>query len=129
MPVTYSIRSNLLRIVAAGEYEWGEVPRAFLAALNDPACPDPVALLLDVRESSSIAKRSMDEIRAAGEFLGPYAARIGGKCAVLAGTELQFGLGRMGSVYSEGVGVKAGIFRDDRSALEWLGVKDGAPPG
>ena len=98
MPVTYSISSNVLLITAAGEYEPHDLPRTFLAALNDPACPGHVALLLDVRPSSMLATRSMDDIRAIGQFLGPYTERIGGRCAVVTGTEVQYGLGRMGSI-------------------------------
>jgi hypothetical protein len=123
MPVTYSIGSNLLLMTAAGEYEPQDLPRTFLAALNDPACPAHVALLLDVRPSSMLATRSMDDIRAIGQFLGPYAERIGGRCAVVTGTEVQYGLGRMGSIYMESVGVEAGIFRDMESAMEWLNTR------
>jgi hypothetical protein len=120
MPVTYSISSNLLLMTAAGEYEPQDLPRTFLAALNDPACPDHVALLLDVRPSSMLATRSMDDIRAIGQFLGPYTERIGGRCAVVTGTEVQYGLGRMGSIYMESVGIEARIFRDMDAAREWL---------
>src|SRR5580765_2986478 len=124
MPVTYSISSSLLLMTAVGEYEPRDLTRTFLAALNDPACPAHVALLLDVRPSSMLATRSMDDIRAIGQFLGPYSERIGGRCAVVTGTEVQYGLGRMGSIYMESVGVEAGIFRDMDAAREWLGVRD-----
>jgi len=120
MPVTYSISSNLLLMTAAGEYEPRDLPRTFLVALNDPACPAPVSLLLDVRASSMLATRSMDDIRAIGQFLGPYAERIGGRCAVVTGTEVQYGLGRMGSIYMESVGIEARVFRAMDAAMEWL---------
>jgi hypothetical protein len=122
MPVTYSIRSNLLLIVASGDYDAAEPPRTLLAALEDPACPPRVALLVDVRESRSLASRSMEEIRRIAEFVGPHAERIGGRCAVVTSSDLQFGLGRMGAAHAEGVGVNAAIFRDVAPALEWLGV-------
>ena len=122
MPVTYSIKSHLLLMEASDEYPASELPRTFLAALSDPACPAQVALLLDVRQSRSLAKRTADEIRAVSVFLGPHARRIGGRCAVVVGSEVQFGLGRMGSVHAEAVGVKAEIFRDLEPGLEWLGI-------
>ena len=124
MPVTYSIRSNLLLIVASGDYDAAEPPRTLLAALDDAACPPRVALLIDVRESRSLANRSIEEIRRIAEFIGPHAERIGGRCAVVTGNDLQFGLGRMGAVHAESVGVNASIFRDIAPALEWLGVPD-----
>ena len=126
MPVTYSIKSHLLLMEASDEYPASELPRTFLAALSDPACPPKVALLLDVRGSRSLAKRTVEEIRAVAYFLGPYAERIGGRCAVVVGSEVQFGLGRMGSVHTETVGVKAEIFRDMKPGLEWLGIPGSA---
>lgn len=106
----------------AGSYDPEDIVRQFLAALAEPGCPDPVALLVDVTKSESMGSRSPSQIRYVAEFLGPYSGRIGGRCAVVATEDLHFGLGRMGSVYSEGVGVEAAIFRDPEAAREWLGV-------
>jgi hypothetical protein len=128
MPVTYTFQGELLRLDLVGEYEPQDVPRAFLAALNDPACPDPAKLLLDVTESLSLAKRSPFEIRYVSEFLAPYADRIGRRCAVVAAKDVHFGLGQMGAVFAQGVGVTARIFRDVESALEWLGISSGIAP-
>jgi hypothetical protein len=41
--------------------------------------------------------------------------------AVVAASDVHFGLSRLGSVYSEGVGVEAQVFREVESALAWLG--------
>ena len=105
-----------------GKYEPQDIIREFLAAIADPACPDPAALLVDVTKSESLENRAPQEIRQVAEYIGPYAKRIGGRCAIVASRDLHFGLSRMGSVYSEGVGVETAVFRDIPAALEWLGV-------
>lgn len=121
MAVSYAIEGGLLRLTFEGKYAPEDIIREFLAGLADPACPNPVPLLVDVTRSESLATRVPQEIRHVAEYLGPYAGRIGGRCAVVANKDLYFGLSRMGSVYSEGVGVKASVFRDVPAALEWLG--------
>jgi len=120
MAVTYSIDDGVVTMELAGTYESTDIVRQFLAALKDPKCPPHVALLADVSRSDSLASRPTDEIRAVAEFLGPYADRIGGRCAVVASPDVQFGLSQMGSVYSEGVGIATRVFRTRSDALEWL---------
>jgi len=122
MPVTYELDGSLLKLVLEGRYEPGDVVAQFLAGLADPSCPDHVALLVDVTRSESLETRAPHEIRLVAEQLGPYRERIGGRCAVVAARDVHFGLSSMGIVYSEGVGVEAAVFRDTKSALEWLRV-------
>jgi hypothetical protein len=122
MPVLYNIQGNLLRMEFVGQYEPDDIIKTFVAAMNDPACPNPAALLVDVRRSEILATAPVAEIRRVAEFLGPYAARIGGRCAMVASSDVHFGLSRLGSVYSEGVGVEVQVFRDLESAAVWLGV-------
>ena len=120
MPVSYSLQSGVLTLVASGKYAPEDIPHQFLAGLADPACPSPVGLLLDVSRSEVLAGRHPDQIRTVAEFLKPYADRIGRRCAVVVSRDAQFGLSRMGSVYAERVGVDAQVFRAMDDALAWL---------
>jgi hypothetical protein len=122
MSVSYSIEKDLLRLTLEGEYAPDDIVRTFLDAIDDPKCPTPVALLVDVSRSSSLATRPVEQIRTIAERLGDYKERVGGRCAVLASSDVNFGLSRLGSVYSEGVGVSTSVFRDLPEALAWLGV-------
>jgi len=122
MPVTYAIRGSLLRLDLIGEYEPEDVIQALHDGLTDPACPDPVAFLVDVSRSTSLESRSPTQIRHLVEALTPYADRVGGRCAVLAVRDVHFGLSRMGAAYSGEGGVEAAVFRDEKAAMEWLGV-------
>ena len=123
MPASYKLQDNLLRMELVGPTPPDEVIATFVTAMNDPKCPNPVSLLLDVRKSDSLETRPVPEIRRVAEFLGPYAARIGGRAAVVASSDVHFGLSRLGSVYSETVGVEVEVFRDLESAVTWLGAK------
>ena len=120
MPVRYSIQDGVLAMEFVGVYQSLDVMRTFLEALKDPNCPNPVALLVDVSGSESLATRPAEEIRMVAQFLGPYSARIGGRCALVAPSAVQFGLTQMGAVHAERVGVEARAFRTRDEALQWL---------
>ena len=120
MSVRYSIRQDVVTMEFAGVYEPHDVKRKFLEALADSQCPTPAALLIDVTRSESLATRPAADIRNVAEFLGPFADRIGRRVAVVAPSDVHFGLSQMGAVYSERVGVAARVFRTAVDALAWL---------
>lgn len=120
MPVTWSLDEDLLELSLVGRYEPTDIIDAFLTALADRRCPEQVHLLLDTTKSESLKERSPRELRHVAQYLGPYRKRIRGRCAVVAETDLQFGLSRMGSAYSDSVGVDARVFRSRAEALDWV---------
>jgi hypothetical protein len=120
MPVLYAIEGDVLRMEFVEVYEPGDITQCFLSALADPACPDPVHLLVDVSRSDVITTRSEYQIRLISMFLRPHTARIGGRCALLAGSDAQADVGIRGSVYSQAIGVEARVFRTQDAALAWL---------
>ena len=127
MPVTYSIDGDLVRLNLEGQYQPSDVIKQFEAALADPRCPEEFSFLIDASKSESLDKRSPADIRGVAEYLGPYRRRVRGRCAVVAVSDLHFGLSRMGSVYSEGVGVESQVFRTVPEAMEWLNRVDASP--
>ena len=122
MSVVCQWSGTLLRMNIVGTNDPHEIIRAFERALAVPGSPERFSFLVDVSRSESIKSRSPEEIRLVAEALGPYAERIGGRCAVVATEGVRFGLSRMGSVFSGGVGVDAQVFLDEAAALRWLGV-------
>jgi hypothetical protein len=121
--VNYSIDGRLLKLELDGQYEPDDVIKSFVSAMGDPKVPDPVSLLVDVRRSETLATREVEQIRRIAEYIGPYAKRVGGRVAVVAASDIHFGLSRLGSVYAEGVGVETEVFRDFESAVAWLQAK------
>lgn len=123
MPVTYSFHGSLLKLELVGQYQPDDVIKTFVEAMNDPLCPNPASLLVDVRRSETLANAAIADIRRVAEFVGPYAPRVGGRAAVVAASDVHFGLSRLGSVYSDTVGVEVQVFRDVESAITWLDAK------
>lgn len=123
MPVTYSIEGKLVRLEMVGEYEPHDVTNCFLQALADPEFPQPAAMLLDVSRSSVLSSRDPMQIRYVAQFAAPHRDLIENRCAVLVSSDINYSQTRLGAVFSESVGIEAGIFRDEATALKWLGVK------
>lgn len=123
MPVTWTLDGDLLRMSLEGHYQPTDIIDAFVSALADGRCPPEVSLLVDTTRSQSLDTRSPAQIRRVAEYLGPYRNRIRGRCAVVVHTDLHFGLSRMGSAYSDTVGVDARVFRSTAEAMDWLGAR------
>ena len=123
MPVTYAWGGALLRMNLVGTYEPEDILREFVTALADMSGAEKVALLVDTTKSEVLGTRTPGQIRLVAQALAPYSERIGGRCAVVATEDIHFGLSRMGSVYSESVGVETEVFRTEDEALAWLGVR------
>ena len=127
MPVTYELDDCTVILRMAGIYETSEIHHALDAALADPACPEVVGMLFDVRESQSLTGRTADEVRAMARFLGSRAERFGRRMAIVADSDAAFGLMRLGSVGVEQHGVNAGVFRCAEDASAWLRHVAGLP--
>ena len=123
MPVIHRWEGTLLRLSFVGTYEPEDILREFQTALAEVPATENVALLVDTTKSEVLGNRTPGQIRLVAQALAPYAERIGGRCAVVATEDIHFGLSRMGSVYTESVGVETEVFRTEDEALAWLGVR------
>jgi len=123
MPVVHAWEGTLLRMSFVGTYEPDDIIRQLEEALTEAPPLEKIALLVDTTRSEVLGTRSPGQIRHVAQALAPYAERIGGRCAIVAREDIHFGLSRMGSVYSESVGVETEVFRTEDEALAWLGVR------
>jgi hypothetical protein len=123
MPVTYTIDEALVRLHLEGDHKPEEVTARFLEALSDPDCPPVAALLLDLSRTEALSERSAHEIRYVAQFAGRHADRMGGRVAVVVASDLDYNLTKMGAIFSAAVGLESKIFRNEGSALYWLGVE------
>ncbi|NUO65304.1 MAG: hypothetical protein HOQ11_03255 [Gemmatimonadaceae bacterium] len=121
MPVAYDFTNGVLRLTTEGASAPADVAAAMDAAIADDACPALRGLLLDARGSTTAARRSSLEIRAIAENVASQADRFGGRLALLAQTDVVYGLMRMGEVWVQAGGrVRSRVFRDEGEALAWL---------
>ena len=119
MSATYRLNDDVVEMTLNGTTGIDEVIQTFHKALDDSNTPEEFVLLVDVRESSSLATRPTSEIIKVAEYLGPFQDRVK-RCAVLATENIHFGLSRLGAVYSETAGVMTSVFRDKEEAIDWL---------
>ena len=119
MPVSYAFRGDVLELRASGTYAPEEVAQAFGRALADPARPALRALLYDVRESSVVGGRSTPEVRKAVAFFESLGQQVGQRVALLATTDVAYGVMRMVAAWAEARHIDAAVFRDADEAFAW----------
>ena len=119
MPVTFAFRGEVLVLQAVGRYAPDEMARAFREALADPARPVLRALLYDVRESQEVGTRSTPDVREAVAFFSALADKVGRRAALLATSDVGYGVMRMVAGWAEGSGIDVEVFRDPDEAFAW----------
>ena len=124
LPVTYEFAGRLLIVRPEGEYPLGDILRVSQEALAGAACPAEPRYLLDVRASASMLRATSGRIFAIADAFHELAPHVGGRCAVLTGSLLQYGLARMGAGFASRHGVEIHVFRDMGEARRWLEVSE-----
>jgi len=118
--VTYRFDSNIVVMEMVGEYSMDDIPKTVLNALADSHCPANPSILVNLSESRSLYKRSSEDIKTMARSLVPLGKRFNNRIALLAPNDLQYGLMRMGTVFSEENGMKPEVFRTFAEARQWL---------
>jgi len=119
MGLSYSYDEDMLRIVGEGDYTVRDLKDLLVAALSDPRTRPGIPTLMDIRRSE--AARTTEELVSLVDFLGSKRDRtVPLHCAVVATSDLRFGLSRMVSVYLERYGVDLRVFREIEAAELWL---------
>jgi hypothetical protein len=122
MPVTHSYDGRIIVVKMDGEYSTNELKAGILAALDDPKCPKDAVFLFDMRASDAIQGRTPAEVQDMAEFLASQRERYARRVAMVTGSDVAYGLMRIGSVYAEHGGVMPEVFRDFEEAKKWLVV-------
>jgi hypothetical protein len=119
--VTYTIDANqrLIRTQCAGPVTLEEVAAHFRDLARDPACPDRLDVLLDLRSVESLPHRG--QLEAVTVELGRVRAKVRfGLCAVVAERPALFGMLRMFEVLAQDYFTALRVFRDFAEAEAWL---------
>jgi hypothetical protein len=120
VPVEYKIdpRRRLIRTVCTGDVNPKEVSDHFRELANDPTRPDRLNVLLDLTEVSSIP--DTDQVRAVSYELNKRSNLKFNACAIVARTDVLFGMMRMFEVFAEGSFVTTRVFHTTADAEAWL---------
>jgi hypothetical protein len=124
--VEREIDGQLCVLSCQGSYSADELIAALDALLSDPNLPENPLLLLDLRESASVLRRPIPELRRIAYYFTKHAHRFDNRCALLVSGAARYGLMRMASMWIDLRGVEARVFRDEAESREWLKKSSGA---
>lgn len=123
MPVNYRIDGVVVTIHPVGAHSTDDLRAAWIAAEADPAFPKPITSLricVDARDSDSLGKRSVGELRTTATWFAQRAEASSRICAFVTKPGLQYGLTRMMAAWIEFKGYNAFVTTDPAEALTWL---------
>ncbi len=121
MPVVYRIdgTQKIIYTSCTGEVKMNEIVDHFRELVHDPACPERLNVLLDLTAAKNFP--TTDQLERISDEIGKSRARVQfDACAIVAPTDLMFGLMRMFEVFTEGKFIKTRTFRDVSKAQRWL---------
>jgi len=119
--VTYTIDANerLIRTQCVGQVTLEEVAAHFRDLARDPACPDRLDVLLDLRYVETLPERG--QLEAVTVELGRLRAKVRfGLCAVVAERPALFGMLRVFEVLAQDYFTALRVFREFSEAEGWL---------
>jgi hypothetical protein len=120
MTVQHRRAGDIAVVEASGRYDVAELRTAIEAALAPFGAAGAAGLLFDLTQSDALGDRPTDEVRAMAIFIASKAARFAARLAMVTGSDVAYGLMRLGGVVAESQGVTARVFRDPAAALAWL---------
>lgn len=121
MPVTYELDRGfpLVRTRCTGDVTFAEVADHCRELEHDASLPDRLDVLLDLTDMESIPESA--QLRSlAGEVEQLRKKVRWGACAIVAKSDVLFGMSRMFQVFVEGHFVHSSVFRGIDEAERWL---------
>ena len=120
MAIEHRREGDVAVVTARGRYSMAELRDGIDEALDAFGDEVSAGLLLDLTGSESLGERTADDLRAMAIFLASRGNRFSSRLAMVAVTDVAYGLLRMGAVTAESQGIAAHVFRDYGSARRWL---------
>lgn len=121
MAISYRIVDDMVFTEMGASFSLDDV-RAYLAAvLGDPSYRSGMPSLVDCRHVTALLSPADLRVIAA-DIASVTTAPVSGRCAVLAATDVVFGMVRMYEAYSDGAPVEVRAFREKNEAMAWLNV-------
>ena len=120
MAIEHRREGNVAVVTARGRYSMAELRDGIDQALDAFGDDVSAGLLFDLTGSESLGDRTAEDLRAMAIFLASRGSRFSSRLAMVAVTDVAYGLMRMGAVTAESQGIAAHVFRDFGSARRWL---------
>jgi hypothetical protein len=130
VPVSYEIDRDrgLVRTRCVGATTLPEVLAHFRELAAEPALPEPLDVLLDLSELT--AAPASDQVRTIADEVRAFRSKLDwGAIAIVARSDLVFGVSRMFGIVAEDQFANTGVFRSLSEAEDWLRARAaGKPP-
>jgi hypothetical protein len=126
--VSYRIDGDVVTIHPIGAHSIQDVRDAWIAAEADAAFPKPVSrvrICVDARNSESMGKRSIAELRGTALWFEQRTQTTSRIIAFITKPGLQYGFARMMATWVELKGYRTFVTTDPKQAVVWL--KQSAP--
>ena len=120
MPIHYHFVDDVLVGRAIGTYPLGHLGEVLRAAVTDPDRPELRGALLDVRASAVVSLRTTQQLRDSALLIASMSRWFGRRVALLAESDVQFGVMRMVSAWAENAGTEVAVFRNEAEAFDWV---------
>lgn len=117
----YKIRDGRLVVHLDRSYEPGSILEILKQLRDDPDYTDPLPMIVDYRQVEKVG--NVDIVRETTEKLAHFSGVVFTKMAMLVSSELQFGVFRMASAYTDIVGIDMAVFKNEEDALVWTRQK------
>ena len=121
MPVTYRFdrEFSLIRTMCTGDVTFAEVVSHFRELERDATLPARLDVLLDLTEMRSVPES--DQLRSVAREVEHLQQRLEwGSCAIVASSDVLYGMSRILRVYAEAHFVNSNVFRELEEAERWL---------
>jgi hypothetical protein len=120
MTIQHRRAGDIAVVEASGRYDVAELRAAIEASVAAFGAGGAAGLLFDLTDSTSLGDRPTDEVRAMAYFIASKGGCFAGRLAMVTGSDVAYGMMRLGAVVAESQGLSARVFRDRAEALAWL---------
>jgi hypothetical protein len=117
---SYDFDGRVLTLHLVGEYSVTDLRGMLRVALAEVGSQPIEGLLIDLRHSASVAKRSLRDLNAITTFLAFNGPEYNDRVAIVATTDVASGLARLVGVDLGIAGLEHSEFWDVPSAMAWL---------
>ena len=126
MPLKYKIFSDLkiVYVRGTGKVTADEIMTTGSKIFANSEWINGFNILLDYREISELGVKTEDIENIVDQDKRNEYLFDKSKCAIVADSDLVFGLSRMWEAYSEDTKIKAMVFRNIEDSLRWLGMDE-----
>jgi hypothetical protein len=120
VPVTFEFDGRILVLRLTGIYSLSDIRAGLVTALAEPQPRSLSGILVDLRDSESLATRTLGDMTSTIGFLAYHAAAYGNRVALVVAGDQQYAVVRMSAEDLHTGGIAASVFRDANEARRWL---------